>query len=123
QQVDRGKTGAIWLFSQETLDAIPALYKEVNLVSVENVFPVFLTEHKIAQVPLFQWLLVLAGMPAIYLLTGLVDRLVSPLADRWWHRLRNRSDSKRVHVAPIPVRLLILTIVIHWMVANLNLSL
>ena len=124
QRVDRGKTGTIiWLFSKATLDAIPALYEEVNLVSVDTALPAFLTETKIAQIPLFVWLFVLVGMPAIYLLTGLVDRLLSPLADRAWHRPRGQPDSKRVHVIPRPVRLLLLALAIHWMAASLNLSL
>ena len=123
QRVDRGKVGAVWLFSKETLDAIPGLYEEVSLVSVDNVLPAFLAERKIAQIPLFQWLFVLVGMPAIYVLTGLLDSLISPLANRMWHRLRGQPALKHVHVAPIPVRLLLLTVVIRWMIANLNLSL
>ena len=59
----------------------------MNLVSVENALPAFLTEHRIAQIPLFEWIFALVGMPVIYLLAGLLDRLVSPLADRIWHRL------------------------------------
>ena len=123
QRVDRGKTGAIWLFSKATLDAIPALYEEVNLVSVDTALPAFLTETKIAKIPLFVWLFVLVGMPAIYLLTGLVDKLLSPLADRALHRPRGQPDSKHVHVIPGPVRLLLLALAIHWMAASLNLSL
>ena len=64
---------------QETLDAIPALYQEVNLVSVDSVLPAFLAETKIGQIPLFEWVFVLVGMPAIYLLTRPLDSLLSPL--------------------------------------------
>jgi len=123
QRVEQGKNSAVWLFSKETLVGIPALYDEVNLVSVDNVLPAFVTEHKIAQIPLFQWLFVLIGMPAIYVLTGLLDRLISPLANRISHRLRGQPALKPVHVVPIPVRLLLLTLVIRWMIASLNLSL
>jgi MscS family membrane protein len=123
QRVDQGKNSAVWLFSKETLAGIPELYDEVNLVSVDNVLPAFVTERKIAQIPLFQWLFVLIGMPAIYVLTGLLDRLISPLANRIWHRLRGQPALKPVHVVPIPVRLLLLTLVIRWMIASLNLSL
>jgi MscS family membrane protein len=123
QRVDQGKNSAVWLFSKETLAGIPELYDEVNLVSVDNVLPAFVTERKIAQIPLFQWLFVLVGMPVIYVLTGLLDRLISPLANRMWRRLRGQAAVKHVHVAPIPVRLLLLTVVIRWMIANLNLSL
>jgi len=123
QRVDQGRSGAVWLFSKETLDAIPALYEGANLVLVENALPAFLTEHKIGRIPLFEWLFVFVGMPAIYLLTGLLDLLISPLASRMWYRLRGQPNLEHVHLAPKPVRLLLLTVVIRWMVANLNLSL
>ena len=67
---------------------------------MDNALPAFLTERKIAQIPLFQWLFVLVGMPAIYLLTGLLDSLISPLADRMWQRLRGQPALKHVHVVP-----------------------
>ncbi len=41
-----GEPGAIWLFSRETLDAIPALYEEVNVISVEKVLPAFLVNNR-----------------------------------------------------------------------------
>jgi MscS family membrane protein len=123
QRIDRGKNSAVWLFSKETLDAIPALYEEVNLVSVENALPAFLTQRRIAQIPLFEWIFVLVGMPVIYLLAGLLDRLVSPLAARIRHRLRGQPDLKRIHVVPIPVRLLLLALAIQWMARSLRLSL
>jgi len=123
QRVDRGKNGVVWLFAKETLDAIPALYDQVNLVSVEDTLPAFLTQHKIAQIPLFQWLAVFVGMPLVYVLTGLLDRLVSPLASRLWNRGRKQQGLTRLHVVPKAVRLLLLVLVIRWVAANLNLSL
>ena len=123
QRVNRGKSGPVWLFSKETVDAIPALYQEVNHVSVEEFLPAFLTEWKIAQITLFQWLAVLVGMPLIYLLTGLLDRLLCLVAGRVSRRLRGQPALARTHILPKPVRLLLLVLVIRWVAANLNLSL
>jgi len=123
QRVDQGKNTAVWLFSKETLDAIPALYEEVNLVSAENALPGFLTETKIGQIPLFEWLFGFVGLPVIYLLAGLMDRFVSPLADRMWHRLWGRPDLNDVRVAPRPIRLLLVALSIQWMAKTLSLSL
>jgi MscS family membrane protein len=123
QRVDRGKNGAIWQFSKETLAAIPALYSEVDRVSAETILPALLTERKIAGIPLFQWLFALVGMPLIYVLMGLLDRGISPLASRAWRRISHRSRLKTFRFASPPVRLLVLVLVIRWMVANLNLSL
>jgi len=123
QRVKREKDGAVWLFSKETLDAIPELYEEVSLVSVDKVIPSFLTEHKIGQVSLFFVLFVFVGIPGIYALTGVLDRLVSPVAGRLWHWFRGEPNLQRLHLVPKPVRLLLLAWVIQWMGANLNLSL
>jgi len=123
QRVKLGERGAVWMFSKETLNEIPKLYKEVSLVSVEHSLPAFLTQRKIAGVPLFQWLFALVGMPFIYLIISLLDKLMSPLAGRMWSQLRRNADSKKFHIVPIPVRLLLLALVIRWMVTNLDLSL
>jgi MscS family membrane protein len=123
RRVDLGKNGTVWLFSKETLDAIPALDEEVNLVSVKSALPEFLVERKLFQIPLFEWTFVLVGMPLIYLLTGLLDRLLSPLGNRIRHRLRSQTDLRRAYVVHKPIRLLVLALSIQWMGANFNLSL
>ena len=111
------------MFSKQTLKEIPELYEEVSRVSVEHALPVFLTQRKIAGIPLFQWLFALVGLPTIYILTSLLDRLLSTLGARMWSRLRPNADAKSFHIVPIPVRLLLIALVIRWMVANLDLPL
>jgi MscS family membrane protein len=95
----------------------------VNHVSVDDVLPTFLTERRIAQIPLFEWLAVFVGMPLVYVLTGLLDRLVSPHASRLWYRFHRRQDFTKGRVLPAPIRLLLLVLVIRWVVATLDLSL
>jgi MscS family membrane protein len=123
QRVKMGERGSVWLFSKETLREIPELFEEVSLLSVEDKLPAFLTEQKIAEVPLFEWLFALVGLPLVYVLTSLLDRLLGPSAGRLWSRLGRKPDSKSIHIIPKPVRLLVLALVIRWMVANLDLSL
>ncbi len=123
QRVKMGERGSVWLFSKETVSEIPALFEEVSLVSVEDKLPAFLTEKKIADVPLFEWLFALVGLPLVYVLASLLNRLLSPWMGRMWSRLRRKPDSKNIHIIPKPVRLLLLALVIRWMVANLDLSL
>ncbi len=123
QRVDRGKNGVVWLFSRETLDNVPALYEEINLVSAEGILPKFLTEPKIAQIPLFHWLFAFVGMPLIYVLAGRLDGLASPFAGRLWRRLRRRQDVPKFRLLPQPFRLFLLVLVIRWMIVSLDLSL
>jgi MscS family membrane protein len=122
QRVDQGPKGLVWLFSKETLKAVPDLYEEVNHVAGEDALPSFLRQRIIARVSLFQLLSVIVGMPLVYLLLSLLDRYLSPLAVRGWHRIRKQPGLDDLHV-PRPVRLLLLVLVIRWASDNLNLSL
>jgi len=118
-----GERGAVWLFSKQTLDKIPHLYQEVSLASVENALPAFLTQRKIAEIPLFHWLFAFVGIPVIYALTSLLDKLINPLAERVWRTLRPQPNRVQFHILPKPVRLLLLVLVIRWVFAHLSPSL
>jgi MscS family membrane protein len=117
-----GQKGSYWLFSKETLAAIPALYEEVNHVSGEDALPSFLTKGIISRISLFQLLSVIVVMPLIYVLLGLLDGFLSPFAVRAWQRFRTQPGLEELH-APKPVRLLLLALVIRWATTGLNLSL
>jgi MscS family membrane protein len=125
EQVNRGRgePGAIWLFSSKTLDSIPDLYQEVNVISVEQVLPSFLVNHRFAGVPLFQLFAVLVGIPLFFLVTSWLDRLSGPLVGTWRRRLRKRPDLPDLAVLPIPVRFLLLAAIILWLLTKLNLPL
>src|SRR6201987_616492 len=75
EPVDRGKAGKVWLFSRETLESIPDVFEESNTPAVEKFLPEFLVKTRLATIPLFEWLAVL-GVPFLYLLTGLISRLI-----------------------------------------------
>ena len=92
------------MFSSETLDAIPDLYEEVNVISVEKVLPAFLVNNRFFGVALFEWLAVLVGIPLFFLVTELLDRLSGPLVGSWRRRLRKRPDLPDFAVLPIPIR-------------------
>jgi MscS family membrane protein len=114
ERVDRGKSGVIWLFSSKTLESIPDVYEEVNVVSVHDVLPGFLVNTRIAGVVLFEWLAVLVGMPLLYLFTVLLNRLLSPLVGLLRRRVYHRADLPNPEILPTPVRLLLLAGVIRW---------
>ena len=123
ERVDRGKSGLLWLFSSETLDAIPDLYGEVNEVSVDTILPEFLVSHRIAGIVLFEWLAVLVGMPLLYFLIVLLNRILSRLVGRWRRHLYKRPDLPDSKIIPNPVRLLLLAFLIYWITSKLRLSL
>ena len=121
ERVDRGKAGYLWLFSSKTLDSIPDLYDEINVVSVDKLLPQFLITTRVASIALFEWLAVLVGMPILYFLTILLSRLLNRLFGLLRRRLYRKRDLPNPELVPGPVRLLLLALVIQW--ANSKVSL
>src|SRR4029079_3229429 len=66
----RGQSEAIWLFSSKTLDAIPDLYDAIVQRQAHSLLPRFLTHTRVSGIPLFEWLALLVGFPAVYVITG-----------------------------------------------------
>jgi len=119
ERVDRGNAGQVWLFSRKTLDSIPDVFQELSTPPVEKLLPEFLVNTRLATIPLFEWVAVLVGMPLLYLLTGLLSRLVGTLR----RHLRRDVNLHDPRILPPPVRLLILALVIRWLLSRVGLSL
>ena len=124
ERLDRGKNvGKVWLFSKETLTAIPDVYQELTTPAVEKFLPEFLVKTRLAEIPLFEWLAVFFGLPALYLLTGLLNRVISWGAGALRHRVWHRPDAKDLQILSQPVRLLIMAVIIRWLISSVGLSL
>jgi MscS family membrane protein len=123
ERVDREKLGPLWLFSSKTLDAIPGLYEEVNVVSVDRVLPEFLVRTRFLGILMFNWVAVFVGIPLFYLLTAILNRLLSRLIGQLRRRLYRKSDLPNPEVLPQPIRLLLLALVIRWLLTELGLPL
>ena len=123
ERVDRGKEGLIWLFSNDTLTAIPRLHDEIDAFAIEDILPKFLVEIHIAQIPLFGWLALLAGIPLLYLSTIFLNRLLSPIAGYVRRRRRKQQDLPDPVFLPVPTRLLLVAFAIRWALSSLSLPL
>lgn len=123
ERADHGKTGPIWLFSSDTLDAIPDLYGEINVVSMDRVLPEFLLNTRFAGIRLFHWVAIFVGMPLFYFFTALLNRALSRLVGLFRRRLYKRPDLPDLEVLPKPIRLLLLAVVIRWLLTKLSLPL
>jgi MscS family membrane protein len=123
ERVDRGKEGRIWLFSRATLDSIPPIYDEVSAISLDTLLPDWLVNTRLAEIPLFEWIAVFLGMPLVYLLTGLLGRLIGRLVNLVRHRLYRRPALAGLQILPAPVRLILLGVVIRWMLFKVSLPL
>jgi MscS family membrane protein len=123
ERVDRKENGSLWLFSSKTLDAVPDLYEEANAIAVENVIPEILVRTRIGHVPLFQLLALFIGLPLLYLIPTLVNRLLSPIAGRVRRYVRKNADLPNPQVLPKPVRLLFMALTIRWALSKVAIPL
>jgi MscS family membrane protein len=111
---------AVWLFSTKTLASVPALYDGISLVSIDTILPAFLRNTRLAGVRLFEWVAVLLGLPLLYLLTVLLNRLLTPLLALGWRRVRGSRRTPR-ELLPMPVRLLLLAFAVRWLALTVQL--
>jgi len=123
ERTAREKNGSVWLFSTKTLDIIPGLFAEVNAVPVENVLPRFLSQTRIAQVALYDWLAVFLGLPLVYAITCLVGRGASLWIGRLRRRLRHDESLNNPVFLPGPLRVLSMVLAIRWALSKITLPL
>jgi MscS family membrane protein len=119
---DRG-SGSIWLFSSKTLEAIPNLYEEVSQIEIERLIPEVFVDTRLANIPLFELLAVFLGMPLFYLLTGMLNRLISSIVGWLRRRLYRKTELPNPECLPKPVRLLLLALTIYWVKSKVGLPL
>jgi MscS family membrane protein len=122
ERVTRGGR-PIWLFSQTTLGSVPALYEEVMLGWGNRLLPQFLTVTRLGGIRLFEWIVVLLGLPFFYLVTTLLNKILTPLVRALSRRFARHSNLFDREVLPAPVRLLILALAIRWSLSVLPLPL
>ena len=123
ERVREDEAGEVWLFTPQTLSAISSLYDEVSLVSTDMEAPPFLTETRVAGLRLIDWLGVLLGLPLLYLVTLILNRLFSPLVAALWRRVSGRSGLTGRDLLPTPVRLLLIAAAVHLLASRPRLSL
>uniref|UniRef100_Q027P0 MscS Mechanosensitive ion channel n=1 Tax=Solibacter usitatus (strain Ellin6076) TaxID=234267 RepID=Q027P0_SOLUE len=114
ERVSRGKEAPLWLFSSQTLEKIPALFDEVNAVPIDSLLPPILVKTTVGGIALFEWLGLLVGLPAAYLVTVLLNRALSGLAGAVRRRLRKDPGLPDPEILPAPIRLLMVAAAISW---------
>ena len=118
----KGHPTPVWLFSRESLESIPGVYAEITQRRNERPLSRFLRE-RVGRIRFLESLSVLIGLVACYGLTLLLNRIVSGLLGRVWPGAFKTATSAGRNVLPLPARLLIMSLVARWMLANLSLSL
>jgi len=115
------RVGRTWLFSRKTLNAIPEVFAEIDLVSVDRYLPDFLAKRRIGGIRLFEWLAALLLIPIVYMLIGLVGRIVRPVFA--FLQRRYAWAGWLLELLAGPMRLFVLAGSIRWTVSVLQLPL
>jgi MscS family membrane protein len=115
--------GPIWLFSEKTLDAVPALYAEVTRGWGNGFLGRLLSRTRVERVRFLEWLIVLLGLPLFYFATVVLNRILTPFIRGLWRRLFKGSGRFAREVIPPPVRLLLLALAMQWFLSSVSLSL
>jgi len=123
ERVDRGKAGKVWLFSRKTLSSIPDAFQELNKSPLERFLPDFMITTRVAEIPLFEWVAVFVGMPLLYLLTGVLNRILSLAAGVVRRKLSRNAALPNPRVLRPPFRLLLVALVIRRLVSTVPLPL
>jgi MscS family membrane protein len=123
ERVDRGKAGKVWLFSAKTLDAIPAVYQELNTDATDELLPDFMVTTRVANIPIFEWLALFVGMPLLYILTGVLNRVLGLAAGALRRRLRRNADLQNPRILRPPIRLVLVALAIRWLISKFPLPL
>ena len=122
ERADTGGDTRVWLFSRATLREIPRVYKEINLVTVDRYLPSILSQPRFIRVRVFDWLVLIVGLPLLYRLLGLIMLLVRP-ALATWRRVSGRQDGIAVQSVHGSVRLLIMAGLIRISALNVDMAL
>jgi MscS family membrane protein len=123
ERVDLGKSGKVWLFSRETLASIPDAFQELSANTTEEVLPDFLVTTRVAGVPIFQLLALFLGTPLLYILTGVLNRILSMGAGALRRRLHGNANLPNPRVLRPPIRLLLVSLAIRWLISKFPLPL
>jgi len=118
ERVTRGDSPPIWLFSRATLDTIPALHEEIVRSTTHRPIPSFLITTRVGNLRLVDLVALIVGLPAMYLVTVLLNRALTSL----FRRVSKRSLAA-ANILPLPARLLLVTIAASVLAAALPLSL
>ena len=120
ERVTRGKSGQIWLFSKQTLAAVPDLYDEVSAISVDAVLPEVLLKRFLGII-LYAWLSFFIGLPLVYLLLSLLNRVLGALVG--WALRRVWKTAPNPNLIPPALRLLLIALTIRWSLSKISLPL
>ncbi|UWZ86075.1 mechanosensitive ion channel family protein [Occallatibacter riparius] len=123
ERINDKKAGQIWLFDAGTLSAVPKVFEEINTAGISEIMPQALVIHGFLGIPAFEWMVVLLGVPLLWLVAFLLDHGLRWIAMLIWRRRSRNQDVDRPKVLSQPGRLLFVAIAMGALRHYLGLSL
>jgi MscS family membrane protein len=115
-QVKRSNEPAIWLFSHETLNQIPAAYDGMHHTDYGERFPAWASNIHFLSVPLWRWGAILVSLLIIFALASLLSRVVLWLLKKAIsHRLTVNVEES---ILGLKTPIFFLTMAILWVAAG-----
>jgi MscS family membrane protein len=109
-RVPRKSEGVLWLFSPQTLEAVPQLYAGLDYLWIEKYVPKQLRTTRWFSVPVYRWL----SFPIILILAlgaaSILSRILLKLFRRILHHLAKETDERKLATMVGPLRLLMLAL-------------
>ena len=107
-RVQRRDSPQIWLFSSETVKAVPKAYEEIGSPLVARFVPPPLLTVNFLSIPLWRWLAIIVGIPLAVVLASLVSRALSPLLRHAIFRITREDNNDNERLLPLsgPLRLI-----------------
>jgi MscS family membrane protein len=108
--VKRPNQPAIWLFSQETLDQVPATYAGIHHTDYGDLFPAWASRIHILSVPLWRWGAILVSLLLIFGIASLLSRAVLWLLKYIFEKRLSISIERSILALKLPVFLLTIAV-------------
>lgn len=102
----------IWLFSSQTLAAVPELFTQLEVSRIDSRLPGFLVTDRVFSTPLWRWVAFVLLIPAALGLSWLIVYLLRD-GQRIWLRWRHHPLVQDIHQSIAAPSILILTVVFH----------
>jgi MscS family membrane protein len=108
QRAQRSSPPPVWLFSSQTLQAVPSASEQLENHSIETLLPRQLREIRIFSLPLYRWLGTLLGLLLALGFAFLGSRLLIPLVRPLIRRITQEPDDRRMPTLVAPLRIIVL---------------
>jgi MscS family membrane protein len=111
-RVERPGQPSIWLFSQETLQLVPAAYKSLRPSDYENFFPTWTARVRVLSIPLWRWVVVLFSFVLVFIAATLLTRTLIWLLTRILQKRLSPQVEESVLALKTPIFYLTLALII-----------